>query len=530
MKESSMNPLSDESSLGIERYGWVLRRQWKIIVACAVLGLLAGAAILNVRPPLSTATTDVSINVISTAPFDASNQSTNLLDATTESQIATSYAVAKRASLLLDGQFPATTVRAATTVDAVTDKDVVHVMYTASTAALARRGANAVAAAYLDYRSQQAVTTQRAILAGNQSRLDALKKQLDAANGQIASAVPGSSAANRAKSSHDLLITELTSIVTQQTVLQQIDTSGGSVLTSATNNPVTVGPNPLVILLAGLLAGAVLGVIIAFPVNARQRRWRTAREAQRSTRAPVLGSVVAKEARIPETGETLEVLRSARELLFSELAPEAQVLAIVDDTAGKEPSDIPVNFALAIAESGRVVELVLPGITADRALRLSADLELVELKSDEDGTVSMSNLAHSLRVYFPAVGKATGELVSAAVQTRVGSSRSNLLYVLALPARASRSSTLTAIRASDAVVLVAALRSSNSRDVDALLADVETLDKKFVGTITVLKKRHMGPRRVVEPEPWIDPASNESRTAMPSKESQSVAAAAAAAE
>jgi capsular polysaccharide biosynthesis protein len=481
-----MRESPDSAPIGFDYYALVLRRQWIAIVAGAVLGLIVAGVVLVAAPPRTTATADVRITVISSDPFGASGQSTNALDPTTEAQVAMSYAVAHRAAARL-GSASASAVRRAVSVDAVTDKNIVHVSFAAASAEKARAGANSVAAAYLAYRSSEANAKRDAMSNALSVRIKALEADLMDAGNRLAAARPTSAAASQARNDQSVLTTELATLGTEQAQLQQIDTSGGSVLTPAEQNPATKSPAAILVLLTGLLAGLVVGVIVAFPLNARDKRWRSAAEAERATGAPVLADIHGEDAAIPQTSDGLEAFRMARERLLATLPAGARILTIVDDTSGGGVSDIPVNLALALAENGQSVELVPPGLSVDQQETLRGCLRLGEPVKDDDGVQLRSRSTRGLRVYLPVHEQ--GELISSAVRSRVGASRSRQFYVLALPQKATTSTVLSALRLSDAVVLVATLGSTTTTWASQLLSDSRDLDVPFLGTITGSKKR-----------------------------------------
>jgi len=485
-----MQQPAESPALGLEFYGHAIRRQWLILVIGAVVGLLVGGVYLLVKPPHVLATTDVSISVITTDPFAATSQSTNILDGTTESSIATSYAVAKAAAADIGGSATANSIRDGVTVDAVSDKNVVHITYAASSAAAARTGADAVASSYLDYRGTQASAKRDKILDGLATTLSRLQSQLTTTNATISSTGHKSSAYNDALSQRDQLVTEINSLVEQRSELEQLDVSGGSILTPASSNPTHQSPNPLVVLLAGLLAGAVVGLIVLFPVNARDRRWRSAREVAGSTSSPLLGDLRSKAAEIPETGASLEVFRTIRERLIAELPADARIIAVIDDTTGPAATDVAANLAITFAQTGRLVELVLPGTPVELQRTITNSLSLGDIPTDTAAVPVGSKALKALTVYFPkAADGASAELITSAVTTHLTSAKTRRLSLLALPPAAPPSSILAALRLCDAVLLVAELDHSHADSARTLIGEAEGLGKPFLGTITVAHGR-----------------------------------------
>ena len=94
---------SFSTSLNLEEYVHVLRRQWRVAVAVAVVGVLAAIGFLAVVPREYTATTTVNLTVISTEPFAARSAPSSLLDDQEERAIAQSHLVAERAAVTMSG-------------------------------------------------------------------------------------------------------------------------------------------------------------------------------------------------------------------------------------------------------------------------------------------------------------------------------------------------------------------------------------------------------------------------------------------
>lgn len=490
---------AEASPFGLEYYGLVLKRHWLVVVAGVALGGLAAVGFLALTPQTSTATADVNINIISTDPFNVTKQASSLLDGTTETQIATSYSVAADAAKALKTGLTANDVRRNLTVVAVTGASVVHISFTAPTKAAARAGANAVAVSYLNYRTTQAQSKLDSILKGVETRRTQLGAELVDANSRISSNPPGSTAANQAVSDRDLVTIELNALLAQKSGLAQIDPQGGSVLTTASENEVTVKPSSMQVLGAGVLAGGVLGLIAAFVISPFTRRMRTAHEVARAAQAPVLADIRSRKATVPETGDSLEALRTARERILTELPSEARLITILDDTSGLYPSDVPANLALVLAQSGVTTQLIVPRPSTAGEHSLRDSLHLAAAPRSAAGTVCDSSISPHLQVFFPAPASTDTDadaFVPGAIRDHVVASQSGDLHLLVLDRSAPRSSLLAALRLSDAVIVVAELRHSRADDLAGVAAEAAQLGTRFLGAITVSRGRAMQPPAV----------------------------------
>jgi hypothetical protein len=239
----------------------------------------------------------------------------------------------------------------------------------------------------------------------------------------------------------------------------------------------------------------------------------------------VLATITARAASIPEQGTTMELLRTARERILSTVPGTIRVITVIDDTAGEQASDIPVNLALVFAQAGQPVELLLPGATTRMQGLLRSHLDLTESTRTEssrtdhnraephrNGTnrnganrseptvVLRSAQTPALSVFFPAEarnGTNADPQLSRSVEARLATAQPDILHFLVLRSTAPRSSLLAAGRLGDATVVVAAAGHSTVDRISEIMTEADQLDKLFLGTIIVPAKRSI----MLTPEP-----------------------------
>ena len=332
-------------------YGSVLRDRWRVVVAGAAVGALLSGGYLAATGKTETATTDVNITVISTDPFSGSRNAAGLLDATTESKIATSQAVAAAAAEEVGGAVTAAQLRGGVAAELVSEATVMRISYSNPDPQAARRGADAIAAAYLEYRETMAQRRLTKMYDNLEGRLTELRDELVDVNARSADAASGSPGANQAESDRDMITSEINSLLESKNALDTVDTSGGSILNAAADNPVRSSPNQALILLSGMLAGLTLGVAAAFGVrHLSGRRVRVTSDLEQYT-----GGVVA---RIPSGDRSFETFRYVRERLLAAFPPKARVIALIDGAQGNHASDVPAQLARAFDEIGRAATVV----------------------------------------------------------------------------------------------------------------------------------------------------------------------------
>ena len=478
-------PAEQSPSLALRHYLTVLRRRWRVVAIVLVLGLLAAAAYLKLVQQQVTATTLVDVNVISTEPFNTARSASDLLDAATEQQIATSSAVAEIAADSISDDATPKEVRSGLTASLAPDGTVMRISYTADDSATAREGADAVADAYLSYRTDRADDRKKGTIGNLDDRLDDLRDELRVANRRLDRSTPGTSQYTQADSDRQLVSIEIDGIVTQISQTEQIDTESGTVLTSATENAVTYQPRTYLVLATGALAGLALGLVVAFVVNTLDRRVRDRYDVEGAGAGQILSRLGARSATVPATGGDLDALRVARERLLA--GPQRRVVALIDRTHGPAPCDVPVNLAIALAETARRVEVILPETPTDFVAELRRALDLRSLRDDDAGETLGARRIGGLEVHLPHPDESEIEAdTTGAVRGAIGEhGDEDRFTVLALPPSASAAGRLAAGRVADAVVMVIEDGSTRIDDIAQVVSEAREVGSQVVGVIVV---------------------------------------------
>lgn len=472
-------------SLAIGHYLVVLRRRWRVVLAVVIVGLIAAIVYLQYVHRQSTAMTTVNVRVISTAPFDAARSDADLLDSATEQQIASSSSVAEIASESLD-DVTGRELRDGLEVTLMTDATVMRISYTAGSPDEARAGADAVADAYLTYRTDRADERKEGNVENLNDQLDGLRRELRRANRRADAATPDSSQYTRAESDRQLISAEIDGIVTQIGQIQQIDTDSGTVLTSAAENAVTTTPRRALVLATGVLGGLALGLVAAFVVNTLDRRVRDQADVEGAGGGQILSRLTSGSATIPATGSDLDALRVARERLLA-TSGTGRIIAIIDGTRGHAPSDVPVNLAVVLTETSPKVEAILPECPTEYVSALEDALDLKSLRDDERGETLGARQLTGLNVYLPHPDESTiDDDTTGVVRSAVGAQRDpDRFTVIALPPSASAANRLASARMADAVIMVIEERATRIDDIAQVVAEAREVGATVVGVIVV---------------------------------------------
>ncbi|WP_221585057.1 hypothetical protein [Microbacterium sp. G2-8] len=452
------------TTLGLEHYARVIARHWVIICLTTALGVATACAALLVMPARITATTHVNLSVITTDPFGAQRSASGLVDTATETAIAESFAVADRAALLLGGEVAAPELHDGVEVTVSDGGTVAGIaaVGASSTEAIAR--ADAVAAAYLAYRSETAQERLDVMITRIDDRVGDLRADLSEANATIA-ADPQSV---QAASEREQILAELTGLTTQRNTLQSVDTTGGSVLTRAADSPLVSAPSRTMVLATGGAAGLLLGIVFAFVRDPFDRRLRTPAEIERRSGRRILAHLrTARPA--AHGGAEFDI---ARERLLGDLPLGASTIGVIDDT--EQPGATARGLAHALADSGQETLLLLPPESRPRVTALrGAPSARPDDREGVPGLTVRTCIAPS-----PATSPA------AQVRDAVASAPAGAIVLVAVSAH-DEADMLAVLRCADVAVAVVREGDVTTTTVDRIREATEQLDRPLLGTIVL---------------------------------------------
>ena len=240
-----------------------IRRRVRLWCTTAAVGLLLCCAYYVISPPSFQASTSL---LLRPGPYENVNVVQN-----DDQAMAVTRAVAALALQKLGLNEDPGTFLGSYTVVSVTDR-VLKITVTAPSSAQAVQRANAVAAAFLDFRANDLRAAQELVLASLNQQVSQAQQQLNSINSQI-SQLSGSSSdkaqvarLNREKTSEESTLYNLQqSVIGNQTVIQpetSAAVNGSVVLDAAYPLPHSRIKPLLTIALEGLFGGLVLGIAI----------------------------------------------------------------------------------------------------------------------------------------------------------------------------------------------------------------------------------------------------------------------------
>lgn len=368
-------------------YGRVLRRRAGVIAV--VVGLAVFAALLYdlTSKPLYEASSEILLSrdspaarLTDTSDVDTKGDPERFIQ--TQRQIARTDRLASRvlAAADLPHRKPGALV-AAMKVVVPQNSDVLKFEVRDPNASVARRLARTYAAEFATYQRRLDEAALDRALATVETRIATLEKELETEDGEVPASVAGAEARGERRLYKALLGKRL-----ELQTLAPLE-SGKSLVLSASDQPDKVRPRPKRDLAIALAFGLLLGVILAFILEAVDRRVDSVRGIATALGLPLLGQVRLQRhvrqplpLRIlpisdPPPADGLEVLQGNFDVALEAvgLSVPGTALLATSATRGDGQSSVTAGLSVALARSGKRVVLVdlEPNSSLDRLLGLN---------------------------------------------------------------------------------------------------------------------------------------------------------------
>ena len=342
------------SKLDLRLYWEVLKRRWHIIALIFVIGAVGAYLYAKRQTPIYQGVTQVEVQ-----SFGSSNSSVinPLADATlslqSDVQVIESDAVLSRAaqSLNLPSSKP---LRAAVSVGLVPNTQILEIRTVSPNPSTAARWANAVAAAFLSFQRDQALTSVTAATTDIEARVDEIRKEIAAAG--------TSPVSSSAISSYNAQIVALEAGLNALPGSQALASGGGSIIVAATRPAAPISPKPARDLVLGALLGLLVALGIVFLLESLDDRLRGSAEVEALTGAPALGSIpfdrelsgsVASTMVHESTSPVAEAHRTLRtNLRYLSVERPLRTLLVTSSVKGEGKSTTSANLAASFAIAG----------------------------------------------------------------------------------------------------------------------------------------------------------------------------------
>ncbi|MGW2626273.1 lipopolysaccharide biosynthesis protein [Micromonospora taraxaci] len=324
----------------------------RLVGAVAAVGLLAVLGYVVLMPSAVTASAVVAVRPVVTDAFTPSGAAADrAVNMNVESGIATGTEVVQRLAAEGGDQRE---VRDALEVEVPTGGQILRFSYTGRSADDAVRNVNLAAQTYLDVRRTMYEKQRAEMLKRYDESIVEVDKQREILQRRIVSARDG--ALDAAIAELGGTNSQLTQLRSARTEIAAVDVNPGWITQSAENVLVSSGRHTLLYVLAGLLGGALLGVVLAFAWESADRRVRSVHDGRDVTGLPLLGTVRGGLF----TGGLFGGRRKAMDadiryvaMAIAERVREPARVALL--TTREDPSAITASLAVALAAPGRDV-------------------------------------------------------------------------------------------------------------------------------------------------------------------------------
>jgi capsular polysaccharide biosynthesis protein/Mrp family chromosome partitioning ATPase len=363
-----MRASQEADSFEFAGYLAVLRRRWLLVLVLACVGILAAGAYIVKAPKEYTATATVNVTATGVAQGGgavAGGRTTNAVNLDTETQIVKSSTVGAIAARSLHSPLTAAALVGHVSVAVPANSSILQISCQANSPQQAAACANAFAVAYLQNRNATAAATANAQLKTVRNELTSLEKSTTRLTLQIRSLPVNSPQRATAESQLQADSGQLKALANQVASLsgQAAASSGGSIITKATPPATPSSPKKKIILPGGLLAGLLVGLLIAFAWDHRDTTVRDARNLGQFG-VPTLLAVSGKDLdreplASPRSPAGLEFTELARSMTAG-LAEDDQLLMVMGASPGPSATVTATNLAVALARTHSPVILVCP--------------------------------------------------------------------------------------------------------------------------------------------------------------------------
>jgi capsular exopolysaccharide synthesis family protein len=344
-----MDATAAGGSRELAEYFAMLKRRWWVVSAGAALGIALAGALIIVMPKTysSFAVVNVTPTNLDSGSQVGRQQNINLQ---TEAQQVKSYNVASRAQRMLGAKESPPRLSSTVSVNVPNNSTVIYITVNASAAQAARDRAHAFATAYLDDRrdtATNALLVQAQVL---ERQVNSLSKRLRGMTDNV---------------QKDLVVSQMHALNNKNSDLrvQAANVNPGEIITDAALPTSPSDPSLTKYLPSGLLAGLLIGVVLAILLDRTDKRVRTAQDVERVLDLPVLLDIPAKRGRdalglLPARSRTGQSFHELAHVLSATLGHGNHVLLVTGATPGRGGSVVAANLAAALARTGSKVLLI----------------------------------------------------------------------------------------------------------------------------------------------------------------------------
>ncbi|MEU4474162.1 lipopolysaccharide biosynthesis protein [Micromonospora sp. NPDC023888] len=321
----------------------------RLVGVAALVGLLAALGYVLLVPAAVTANAVVAVRPVVTDAFTPSGAGADrAVNMNVESGIATGTEVVQRLATAAGGH--PRDIRGALEVEVPTGGQILRFTYQAREAHRAVQGANLAAQTYLDVRRTMFEQQRAEMLRSYDASITKVAAQ-QAALQKRAAATKDPAAGNAVVAELAGINNQLTQLNSARTEIAAVDVNPGWVTQTAEKSLVTSAGHRPLYLVAGLLGGALIGIVLAYAWESADRRVRSVADGRDATGLPLLGTV----RRPPLRGSPRAVDADVRYVAMAVAERVRQPARVALVSAREDATALTAGLAVALAAGGRDV-------------------------------------------------------------------------------------------------------------------------------------------------------------------------------
>lgn len=453
-----------------------VKRRWRWIALGLVLGLLAGAAYLQLAPKTYTSTAKVLVYE-TTSDTETENGITNSgVNLDTEAQIVRSVDVAEVAAESLDEDTDPVDLASHVSVTVPANTTVLEIAFEGSSPASAQSGASAFAEAYLDNRAEVAQDAIDTDIDTLRSRMDDLTSELTRVTQQLSESVDSNErAVLRAR--RNQLTSELETLNTALGPLEGSVQNPGRVIVGAQTPESATSPRPYLVMVSTALLGFLGALALAILREKFDRRPHTAHDLERFYGLSLMAEVRVRNTVTGFAEAPVAEVRALYHAMIASYAGSTRSVLVCGPSDQEAARAVGTTLAALAAQTGTTTALV------GRSGSDEAPLSSQQRDIDRRGLLTRKD--------FESLGLIkSGELRHRRIRPVLDELESEYdLVVLELPTGDSAFDLPLIGRQVDLVMIAVELDNTSRAEMDAVVEDIQKVGATEVAGVAVRRAR-----------------------------------------
>ena len=522
-----MSQAQERDDLQLSDYTGTLRRRWWLILLCAAVGLVGAVGYYKTahKEYIATATVYVT-GSSSTANEVANGRTSGTVNLDTEAQVVQSAAVAQGAAKLMHATVPLQQLINRVSVTVPANSQVLSISCQESSANGAATCAQSFAQAFLTYSSTTTIASANQQISALQAKIADLQSSSAKLSVEVASLPdnsPQRATAQQQLSSDNSQLGSLNNQVAQLTA-ELTNPSAGSILSAATPPSSASSPKKLIILPSGLLLGLLVGLVLAFVLDRRDRRIRGPRDLAGIDVPVLMNSPLTRSAAdvaiVAPRSPLGREFTGLTHVLTGSLGTGSHVILVTGARPGHGASMVAANLAVALSRNQPDVTLicadledsVIPAMVGLPHGPGLTDLLAGDAKPGDAGEPVA--VAPRLRVIRPgvAVGTDAEDMQQDDVERLLAKLRTYARWiVLEAPSFLSGPDAYTLAQSADTVVLVVEMPRTSRQHVQSAVQDLHRIGANVLGAALLPAPKAQAQRYALEPTESVPVTPDEQR-------------------